>query len=359
MQRSIFLYYQEAGSDKVYHVYLEEQDGGYTVNFAFGRRGSSLQTGTKTKIPVGLDAAEAIFEKLVKEKTAKGYSQTETEGETPATYQQAEKEKIDTGIYCQLLNPIEEIEVEKYLKDDRFLAQEKHDGKRFLMSKKGEELIAINRKGLSVGYPSLFQVLKDTTQNFILDGELIGEKFHVFDLLWLQEEDIRSLPLIVRLNKLTDLLEKLNLDFLVETQNFHDTDSKTELYNQLHRQKKEGIIFKHKSAAYTAGRPNSKGNQLKHKFYDTASFVVVAINDKRSVALGLFDAQNKQVGAGNVTISINFEIPQVGDIVEVRYLYAFKESGSVYQPVYLGKRDDIDAAACTTSQLKYKADNEE
>lgn len=357
MEKSVFLYYQEGGSDKVYQLHLEAKEEGYIVHFAFGRRGSSLQTGSKTPTPVALEKAEAIFEKLLKEKTAKGYKTSVSEEQT--TYQPVEKEKIDTGIYCQLLNPIELIDVEKYLQDDRFLAQEKHDGKRFLISKKGNELIAINRKGLSVGYPSLFDVLKENQTDFVLDGELIGEKFHVFDLLHLHQEDTRNLPLIVRLNKLSELLEIIKTDFLVETASYHDADSKRELYEKLHKQKKEGIVFKHKSALYTAGRPNSKGNQLKHKFYATASFIVVAINDKRSVALGLLDETGRQIGAGNVTISINFDIPQVNDIVEVRYLYAFKESGSVYQPVYLGKRDDIDREACTVSQLKYKAENED
>jgi bifunctional non-homologous end joining protein LigD len=42
-------------------------------------------------------------------------------------------------------------------------------------------------------------------------------------------------------------------------------------------------------------------------------------------------------------------------VVECRYLYAFEESGSIYQPRYLGTRDDIRAEECTTKQLKYKA----
>jgi len=45
----------------------------------------------------------------------------------------------------------------------------------------------------------------------------------------------------------------------------------------------------------------------------------------------------------------------MGTLVEVRYLYAFRESGSIYQPFYLGERDDIPAEECTVDQLKYKA----
>ena len=65
------------------------------------------------------------------------------------------------------------------------------------------------------------------------------------------------------------------------------------------------------------------------------------------------------VSAGNVTIPANHKIPQVNQVVEVRYLYAFKESGSVYQPVYLGVRRDVSPTECLTTQLKFKNGEEE
>jgi bifunctional non-homologous end joining protein LigD len=61
------------------------------------------------------------------------------------------------------------------------------------------------------------------------------------------------------------------------------------------------------------------------------------------------------VPAGNVTIPPNQPMPGLGAVVEVRYLYAFAESGHLYQPVYLSARDDLDAADCLASQLKFKA----
>ena len=106
-------------------------------------------------------------------------------------------------------------------------------------------------------------------------------------------------------------------------------------------------------------RPNSGGPQLKFKFVETASFIVTSHNDKRRVTLGLYgtgkESQNLQP-AGNVNIPPNQDIPQIGSVVEVRYLYAFRESGSIYQPFYLGLRDDIPADECTVDQLKYKAE---
>ncbi len=104
----------------------------------------------------------------------------------------------------------------------------------------------------------------------------------------------------------------------------------------------------------SVGRPNSGGSQLKFKFVESASFIVTARNAKRSVTLGLFGG-NELVGAGNVTIPPNHAVPTVGEVIEARYLHAYRESGSIYQPIYIGKRFDIPAAECTTDQLKYKA----
>jgi hypothetical protein len=44
----------------------------------------------------------------------------------------------------------------------------------------------------------------------------------------------------------------------------------------------------------------------------------------------------------------------LGEVVDTKFLYAFRESGCIYQPVYVGKRCDIPASECTTDQLKYK-----
>lgn len=53
---------------------------------------------------------------------------------------------------------------------------------------------------------------------------------------------------------------------------------------------------------------------------------------------------DKLVGVGNVTIPVNFDVPNEGDLVEVRYLYAFP-GGSLFQPVYLGSREgELDKA---------------
>ena len=108
--------------------------------------------------------------------------------------------------------------------------------------------------------------------------------------------------------------------------------------------------------AVTMRRPAAGGPQLKGKFVVIASFVVAGRKKtRRSVALELHD-ERIQVLVGNVTIPPNHAIPKMGTVIEARYLYAHRESGSIYQPVYLGERSDIPAEDCTVDQLKYKAE---
>jgi predicted DNA-binding WGR domain protein len=102
--KSTTLYFREGGSDKVYTAAIKPKDDGYVVTFAYGRRGNTLTTGTKTDVPVPLETATRLFDKLIASKVAKGYSP----GEDGTPYQQTGSEGRDSGIRCQLLNPIEE-----------------------------------------------------------------------------------------------------------------------------------------------------------------------------------------------------------------------------------------------------------
>ena len=116
-------------------------------------------------------------------------------------------------------------------------------------------------------------------------------------------------------------------------------------------------MFKQLSASYTAGRPNSGGSQLKHKFVATLSAVVSQVNTQRSVGLRLLNHEGWQP-VGNVTIPPNHKVPAVGAVIEVRYLYAYPD-GSLFQPVYLGEREDVGPEECVVSQLKFKATEED
>lgn len=258
-------------------------------------------------------------------------------------------DQLNTGIHCQLLNPIEELELNGLIADENWWIQEKKDGKRMLI-KKDDKIIAINRKGLLVGAPdSIIKSADKIKKSFIIDGEAIDETLYAFDLLFFDGEDLKEKPYNKRYKLLRDIGFSENIQ-IVKTA--YSTDEKKILFQKLKNDNVEGVVFKKYDATYHAGRPNSGGTQLKFKFYETASLIVSKINDKRSVGMSLLQ-EGKEIFVGNVTISINKNVPKEGDIIEVRYLYAY-QNGSLYQPTFLMVRDDIDKAECILEQLKYK-----
>ncbi len=354
--QSTSLHYREGNSDKVYQAAIEPKGEGYIVTFAYGRRGNTLTTGTKADTPVPLETATKLFNKLVASKIAKGY-QPDGGSETGRPYQQSGNEGIDSGIRCQLLNPIEKEDVSRLLIGRTHCLQEKHDGRRLMVRKQGDEITGINRRGLVVAIPdSIRQAVEQIPCDVLIDGEAVGDTLHAFDLLEVKGNCLRHRRYLDRHAGLLMIIPP-NLPALRWVSTAIDPNDKVEIYEELRATNREGVVFKEVDAPYSAGRPNSGGTQLKYKFVISASFVVTARNTKRSVTLCLFDG-DELAGAGNVTIPPNHAIPAVGEVVEVRYLYAFRESGCIYQPVYQGKRCDIPAAACTTDQLKYKPETD-
>jgi bifunctional non-homologous end joining protein LigD len=365
------LYFHEGPSDKVYHATIKPQDEGFIVTFAYGRRGCTLNTGTKTSAPVTIKEATKVFDKLVASKLAKGYQYSAASAGGAEPYHQSGNEGIDGGVRCQLLNPIEESDVARLLTDNRHCLQEKHDGRRLMVRKRDHEITGINRRGLTVAIPEpIRQAVANLPLDILIDGEAVGDTLHIFDLLEVGGRDLRQRGYLYRYSSLLLMLGADNSKFgigppiqcagapalsLVHTA-VSPTD-KAAMYEECRVTNREGVVFKDRDAPFSPGRPNSGGPQLKFKFVESASFVVTGVNAKRSVTLGLYDG-DRLVPAGNVTIPPNHAIPQKGTVAEVKYLYAYKQSGAIYQPVYLGPRTDIPPSECGVDQLKYKSETE-
>lgn len=354
------LYYSEGSSDKEYHAEIIEVAGGNVVNFRYGRRGASLTTGTKTSAPVDFAQAKKIYDKLIKEKTSKGY----TPDVSGTAYQGTENAGLKTDFYPQLLNPVTEDEAMRLIEDDRWAAQEKMDGERRAAHADGNEVIGINRKGLIVPLPepiaAELQSIAANSGAIRIDGEIIGDILYVFDLLFHRGASLHASPWSKRM-KLAQIA-LFQCESIKTVPAAVNTDEKRALWNKVKAAHGEGVVFKRLDCPVREGRPNSGGDWLKYKFTETAScFVLAANSGRRSVRIGLLDSSDHpnavegkmMIPAGNVTVPPNHAIPAAGDIVEVEYLYAYK-GGSLYQPVYRGKRTDLDINACTTNQLKYK-----
>lgn len=346
MIQSIELFYREGSSDKVYKVNISEQGTGFVVNFAYGRRGSALTTGTKTPKPVAIDQAQKVYNKLIQEKTAKGY----IEDPNGRPFTGTVTESRDTGFRPQLLNEIEEEDVELYITHPDWCAQEKYDGRRRSFVVQDGVSTPTNRKGLSIASePNVeAEILKLMGRsNGILDGEDMGKGVMIFDF------PVIGMPYKDRYDHLSKLFMNRTMTYIELVATAWTTTEKRALYKKLKKDNAEGIVFKNIKAGFMPGRPNSGGDQLKFKFCATATVHVMGVNKtKRSISVAVYDGKEK-VEVGNVTVYPNQSIPNPGDIVEVKYLYYFP-GGSLFQPVLLGERDDMGLEDCTLEQLKIK-----
>jgi bifunctional non-homologous end joining protein LigD len=345
--KSASLYFKEGGSDKVYFATVEPNGDKFVVNFSYGRRGGSMATGSKTSSPVSLAEAEKVWEKLVNSKLAKGYRHMTEDG--PGVIPQALPD-TPTEIQCVLLNPVDEDECERLLDDDDWIVQPKFDGVRFMLGRKDSKVYALNRKGKGVSVPTniavaVVELARDSVisgGDFLIDGELVGDVLYTFDVLELDGKCLRSVPVEKRHASLSDFAHKSICVAPLST-----GKDKRKLHDRLKKEGGEGVVFKRLGSRYNVGRPASGGNYLKFKFYSTASVRVSKANQKRSVSLEMVCG----TPVGNVTIPANHDVPKKGDVVEVRYLYAY-EGGSLYQPTYLGVRDDVDPDTLDSLKLK-------
>lgn len=351
----ISLYFREGSSNKEYHAQVVLDVQGYRVDFQYGRVGQALKAGTKTPKPVTLDVAKKIYDKLVAEKVGKGYAPQAGAPDSAAAHQSAALAARDAGVRPQLLNPIEEADLPALLRDPCWGLQEKMDGERKLVRKAGADITGINRKGLAVPLPmALVDEVSKLPGDLLLDGEQIGDALHLFDLLEQDGKDLRALGYHDRFIRLAAVIRPQVADCL-KLVGLHTThEGKAQRLARARAQNSEGVVLKRLDAPYSEGRPSSGGAQLKFKFYETASVIVSrtqARDGKRSVAIEAACG----TPLGNVTIPPNQAVPDPGQVIEVRYLYAYN-GGSLYQPTYLGPRTDIEPAECALSQLKYKAE---
>jgi bifunctional non-homologous end joining protein LigD len=230
--------------------------------------------------------------------------------------------------------------------------QEKYDGRRLITKKTGKQVTAINKKGLSIVMPqSIEDSLNILIDDAVFDGEIIDETYYIYDIMELSGTNLRTKPVSERLEILYSLPVK---HMVVPT--YYKEQEKRLAFTKLKEDKKEGIVLKKYDSPYVPGKPASKGNQLKFRFFETGTFHVTGHSKKaRSVEVSVYD-NGTPILMGKITIPPNWEIPEMGSIVEVKYAHCFI-NGKLYHTTYLGPRTDQDVIDCTLTQIKFKPES--
>ena len=103
----------------------------------------------------------------------------------------------------QLLNSIDEAAMLEYIRDPDWVMQEKMDGVRLIVVRRGNSITAGNRNGLTVAVSStIVEAVLALDHDCVLEGEAIGDVYWPFDLLSFDGNCIKGGSLTYRLANL-------------------------------------------------------------------------------------------------------------------------------------------------------------
>jgi bifunctional non-homologous end joining protein LigD len=354
------LYYSDVAtggtSDKEYHAQLTAEGKSYFVLFQYGRRGGTLQTGTKTTDPVSLEEATKIFNRLVAEKMGKGYRPKN--GIAQAMPVAAPVDAAQSPYPPELLDEISDKQVEKFIGDPRYWMQVKVNGWRCQVQKKADgSIIGYGKKGNARALPEnvTMELKKLKADTFFFDGELVGNSLYLWDALELDGVDYTQATYASRFAALIKTVTVKVFVTVVATWGMtkNGATDKFAGLKLLKANRSEGAVFKLVGATYRTGRNDQ---HKKYKFLKTASCVVfkVGVDGKSNASLAMLEGK-VWIDVGSVS-TIGRGKVEAGNVVEVQFLYA-TAGKRLYQPRLIpinGKyvRDDVDPKECTVAQLK-------
>jgi ATP-dependent DNA ligase len=242
-----------------------------------------------------------------------------------------------------------ESQLEELLSSPNWVLEQKLDGHRTIITLDASgKVAASSRTGKQVAVPhALLQRLSDPAlpRNTVLDGELLGSEFYAFDLLRVVGKSTTDQPWEVR----RSLLGREAFQGIQVVNTYRTEEEKRYAFERC--LDREGVMFKRTMSTYCDKRSS---DWLKWKFVKTCDAVVIEMNrggKREAFTLGLFDENGNLRDVGGCRLLPQFDGHlDLGDVVEVKYLYASDDLRLV-QPILLGVRTDKVSNECTLDQL--------
>lgn len=222
------------------------------------------------------------------------------------------------------------------LTQDRFTGPEwsferKYDGIRLIAFRRGTHVDLFSRNHLPQRVPAVASaILELPADQLILDGELDWNQgaYHVFDLLWRDDRDLRALPLDARRAELAT--------FTLQAPLSRVTTLDDEVpWERARLEGWEGVVAKRRDSVYEHRRSR---NWLKMKI-DASQELVVG---------GFTDPQGKRVGLGALLVGYYD--------AESRFVFAGKVGTGLDSKLLLALRQRLDALARPTSPFTVATD---
>jgi DNA ligase D-like protein (predicted ligase) len=164
---------------------------------------------------------------------------------------------------------------------DDWLFERKFDGIRLLAYKRGGDVRLYSRNRLPQELPAVAEAVAALpVHDAILDGELTWDRmsgYHVFDILWLNGQDVTTRPLEER----RALLQRLPFEGPMRRVDLVDD---VEPWERARREGWEGVIAKRRGSPYEHRRSK---HWLKMKCESSQEFVVGGFTDPQGSRVGL------------------------------------------------------------------------
>jgi bifunctional non-homologous end joining protein LigD len=297
---------------------------------------------------------EAFFLETGSRPTVDGPRADVSHHELPTPIVSKPADKRPFGHYPQLLTLVDRPTAERMLQDPAFCIQEKVDGQRVMVEVKDGWVRAGNKRGIERPLPlNVAEALKGVCRDFVVDGELVGSTYHVFDLLELDGKCLRQQGFETRWIMLSAVVP-LCAPCIKSVESGFTTGRKLELAAGLEAAGREGYVLKRAYAPYSPGEKH--GTQFKFQFRALTACIVGERNGaKEAVEIFVLRADGSKRSMGFVTM-IGHQIPAPGTVVEVENLYCHPgPDGKLAQAVFKGVRDDAVPADCREDKLRIKA----
>ena len=198
----------------------------------------------------------------------------------------------------QRLQPMLAVLTDAPFDDPDWVFESKWDGFRMVSSIAGGQVSLFSRNGkiISDSYRDVARALERIKHDAVLDGELVALdaqgisrfqllqnalrsqaslRYYLFDLMFLDGEDVRGLPLLERKQRLRRLLPKHPLLAFSE----HRAEHGTKYFKEAQKQGLEGIMAKRAASPYRSGQRS--GDWLKIKTAHRQEVVIAGFTAPR------------------------------------------------------------------------------
>jgi ATP-dependent DNA ligase len=240
----------------------------------------------------------------------------------------------------------------------------KYDGIRVFLFKSGDKLVISSKHGgiyTPNSTPQVFSRVPEFTHapnRVILDGEYVAREakgLFLFDVLQVDNRDVRAKPLLERKKILREILKGTELE--VPYTIARSIERITGLRDGAVKEGREGIVVKNPQSFY--GQP---GSWLKLKKFDTVDVFVNGIVETkelrstgvpRSWSVAVYDDAGQVVELGNVGSMVERVDPRKvkkGAVIEVRFQEVTRDR-KLRAPFILRIRHDKTPDECLLSQL--------